>query len=87
MISNYVKKKLVSNPVKKQYSREQIAYLLFIAVAKSALSMDEIKLVLEMNDKLTVNEKKAKLEELLDEFEITPHTSIDNPKLTRYFLR
>lgn len=48
MISNYVKKKLVSNPVKKQYSREQIAYLLFIAVAKSALSMDEIKLVLEM---------------------------------------
>ena len=29
---------------------------------------DNIKLVLEMNDKLTVNEKKAKLEELLDEF-------------------
>ena len=27
-----------------------------------------IKLVLEMNDKLTVNEKKAKLEELLNEF-------------------
>ena len=28
---------------------------------------DNIKLVLEMNDKLTVNEKKYKLEELLDE--------------------
>lgn len=27
------------------------------------------------------------LEELLDEFEITIHSSIDNPKLTRYFLR
>ncbi len=32
---------------------------------------DNIKLVLEMNDKLTVNEKKRKLEELLDEFGIT----------------
>ena len=29
---------------------------------------DNIKLVLEMNEKLTVNEKKHKLEELLDEF-------------------
>ncbi len=29
---------------------------------------DNLKLVLEMNDKLTVNEKKAKLEELLNEF-------------------
>lgn len=27
------------------------------------------------------------LEELLDEFEITIHSSLDNPKLTRYFLR
>ena len=31
---------------------------------------DNIKLVLEMNDKLTVNEKKRKLEELLSEFGI-----------------
>jgi len=42
MISNYVKKKLVDNPVKKQYSREQIAYLFFIAVAKSVLSLDAL---------------------------------------------
>ena len=42
MISNYVKKGLVSNPVKKQYSREQIAYLFFIAVAKSILSLDAL---------------------------------------------
>ena len=32
---------------------------------------DNIKLVLEMNDKLTINEKKKKLEELLDEFGVT----------------
>ena len=31
---------------------------------------DNIKLVLELNEKLTVNEKKKKLEELLDEFRI-----------------
>ena len=32
---------------------------------------DNIKLVLEMNDKLTVNEKRKKLEELLHEFGVT----------------
>ena len=42
MISNYVKKGLVASPVKKQYSREQIAYLFFIAVAKSVLSLDAL---------------------------------------------
>lgn len=51
MISNYVKKGLISNPVKKQYSREQIAYLIFIAMAKSILSMDDIKLLIEIQKK------------------------------------
>lgn len=42
MISNYVKKGLIANPVKKQYNREQIAYLFFIAVAKTVLSLDAL---------------------------------------------
>ena len=42
MISNYVKKGLIANPVKKQYSRDQIAYLFFIALAKSVLSLDAL---------------------------------------------
>lgn len=42
MISNYVKKGLIANPVKKQYGRDQIAYLFFIAVAKSILSLDAL---------------------------------------------
>lgn len=46
MISNYVKKDLIANPVKKQYNRDQIGYLFFIAVAKSVLSMEDIKLVI-----------------------------------------
>ena len=51
MISNYVKKGLVSNPVKKQYDREQIAYLIFIAVVKNVLSMDDIKLCIDIQKK------------------------------------
>ena len=42
MISNYVKKHLIESPVKKQYSRDQIAYLIFIAVAKTVLSLDAL---------------------------------------------
>jgi len=42
MISNYVKKGLIASPVKKQYTREHIAYLFFIAVAKSVLSLDAL---------------------------------------------
>jgi len=58
MISNYVKKGLVANPVKKQYNREQIAYLIFITAAKSVLSLDDISLFLEMQ-KQTYATKKA----------------------------
>ena len=42
MISNYVKKHLIESPVKKQYNRDQIAYLIFIAVAKNVLSLDAL---------------------------------------------
>lgn len=48
MISNYVKKGYVSRPEKKQYSAEQIAYLLYIAVAKQVLSMENIDTLLQM---------------------------------------
>lgn len=43
MISNYVKKGLVDNPVRKLYYREQIAYLVFISVVKNVLSLDNIR--------------------------------------------
>ena len=51
MISNYVKKGLIANPVKKQYNAEQIAYLFFIAVAKNALSMEDIQKLLDIQKK------------------------------------
>ena len=48
MISNYVKKGYIRNPEKKQYDAEQIAYLLFISIAKSVLSMEHIARLFEM---------------------------------------
>lgn len=48
MISNYVKKDLVDNPIKKQYFPDQIARLIFISAAKAVLSMDGIGVLLAL---------------------------------------
>ena len=53
-----MKKGLIRNPVKKQYDREQIAYLFFITVAKSVLSLEEIQWVIRLQ-KLTYDSKAA----------------------------
>ena len=58
MVSNYVKKGLVENPIKKQYNREQVARLFFIAVAKSVLTMEDIRLLFEMQHE-TYEPKRA----------------------------
>ncbi|MBR3796628.1 MAG: DUF1836 domain-containing protein [Clostridia bacterium] len=46
MISNYVKKGLIAKPIHKQYNREQIAQLIFIATAKTVISMDDLHIVM-----------------------------------------
>lgn len=51
MVSNYVKRGLLSNPVKKQYNRDQIAYLIFITAAKSVLSMEDLKLMISIQQR------------------------------------
>ena len=48
MVSNYVKRGLVANPVRKQYGREQLAHLFFIAVAKSVLSIEDLHLLVQL---------------------------------------
>ncbi len=48
MVSNYVKKGYISNPVRKQYDADQIAYLFFITVAKSVLTMENIARLFDM---------------------------------------
>jgi hypothetical protein len=46
MVSNYVKQKMVESPVRKEYHRDQIALLFFIAFAKSVLSLEEIRFLI-----------------------------------------
>ena len=48
MVSNYVKKGLLSHPVKKKYTREQLAALMYIAVAKTVLPMENIDTLFRM---------------------------------------
>ena len=42
MLSNYVKRGYVARPIKKQYYADQIARLIFIAIVKQTLSMQNI---------------------------------------------
>ncbi len=51
MISNYVKKGIITAPVKKLYHAEQIAYLFYIAIAKTVLTMDHILQLRKMQEK------------------------------------
>lgn len=51
MISNYVKKKLIANPVRKQYNRDQIVYLFFVAVAKNVLSLDNLDRFIRLQER------------------------------------
>ena len=48
MVSNYVKHGYIERPVKKQYSAKQIAYLIFIAITKTVLSMENIMILFEI---------------------------------------
>ena len=67
MISNYVKKGLVASPVKKQYGRDQIAHLMFIALAKSVVSLDNLSLFIRLQERTYSTERAY--EYLCDEFE------------------
>jgi len=48
MINNYVKHGIIEPPIKKQYSKSQVAKLFAICVLKQVYSMDDIKKLLTM---------------------------------------
>ncbi len=48
MVSNYVKGGLIAAPIKKQYYAEQIAYLIFVSIGKSVLSIENIEQLFTM---------------------------------------
>ena len=72
MLSNYVKMHIVPSPVKKQYYRDHIVLLLFISMAKSVLTLENIDSLmkhLEMN-----YETKDAYSSFKQEFESTLRT-------------
>lgn len=56
MISNYIKQGLIAKPVKKQYDADQIAYLIFIAIAKNVLSLENIAKLFALQKKTYTNQ-------------------------------
>lgn len=50
MLSNYVKMHIVPGPVKKMYYRDQIVSLMFVVLAKTVLSLDNIQTMLKMQE-------------------------------------
>lgn len=52
MVSNYVKSGLIEAPIKKQYYAEQVAYLIFVGIGKSVLSMESIEQLFTMQKKV-----------------------------------
>ena len=69
MISNYVKKGLISNPVKKKYSRDQIAVLIYLTLAKTVISLEDIQLLIELKNRSYDN--KTAFDYFKKEFENT----------------
>ena len=48
MVSNYVKKGLITHPVRKKYTRDQVGYLIYIVVVKNVLSMENLQLLVRI---------------------------------------
>ena len=48
MVSNYVKKGYIENPIRKQYDAKQIAYLIVITIIKNVVSMEHCSRLFEM---------------------------------------
>lgn len=48
MVSNYAKQKIIPGPVKKSYSRESLAYLMFVSYIKTVMSMEDIRLMIDI---------------------------------------
>lgn len=48
MLSNYVKHRYISPPVRKLYYRDQIAYLIFLVIAKQVLPLPHIRTLFDI---------------------------------------
>ena len=58
MVNNYVKGKLIAEPVKKKYSKEQIGYLLAISLMKQTISMADMGLLIELDRGISADKER-----------------------------
>lgn len=58
MVNNYVKARMVAEPVKKRYSKDQIGYLIAITLMKTTISMADMSLLLELDTELSSEREK-----------------------------
>jgi hypothetical protein len=55
MVNNYVKAKMIDEPKKKRYNKEQIGYLMAITLMKNTISMSDMALLLEMDKNVSLD--------------------------------
>lgn len=67
MINNYVKHGIIEAPVKKQYSKSQVAKLFAICILKQVYSMQDIKKLIQMALKSDIQISYNKFCELFEE--------------------
>lgn len=58
MVNNYVKAKLIDEPVKKRYSRDQIGYLIGICLLKSTLTISDVSVLLDMDEGVSPSKER-----------------------------
>ena len=73
MVSNYVKQKLIPGPSKKSYSRDSIAYLIFLSYIKAVMPLENIGLMMEIQK--SSYDLQVAYDYFCDELEICCNTS------------
>lgn len=80
MISNYAKQKLIARVNKKRYTRDQIAMLLMIALTKTVISIDHVRMLID-----DVQRTGVSTEDVYDRFRSLLHeilSSFSGPELS-----
>ncbi len=57
MVNNYVKSKIIDEPAKKKYSRDQIGYLIAITLMKTTVSMADLSTLLKLDSGISTNKE------------------------------
>lgn len=58
MVNNYVKARMVAEPEKKKYNKDQIGYLIAITLMKTTVSMSEMATLIELDQGVSPNKER-----------------------------